>query len=368
MADIGPSYNCFVITGSPYPRENPLFDAIAINAAQEVVSCATNPSIASALNALATAPANELAAHALGLDAPSTGLLVNSMIVNVFDASVAWTTPTTSITAINAAGEPARGRIVFSPQTADAAPDIDRYTNDPLLRTVAGGGVGKMAPKQYDLPDLSTPYLGTAANAIDFPFRHVESVSEAMAVKTLRNDYLLEKNIAAGTDWTMSQPTRRFGFGVDYSTSPGTAVFNTGVAGPSRFLAEAVSPYPHSRPECTWVVWVYPFFFDRKGGKVGGDRFSIFGTEGWDELCGAVAVVVFDRIPTSNSVLRAGFTQSAVILVSAPPSFDAGWGYFETIGAAGWPLIGAAYIQARGPLVAGKSTNFGIVYNHDTLH
>ena len=107
MADIGPSYNCLVITGSPYPRENPLFDAISINAGQEVQSCATNPSIASALNSLATAPASELAAYALGLDAPSSGLLVNSMIVNVFDASVAWTTPTTSLTVVNAAGEPA---------------------------------------------------------------------------------------------------------------------------------------------------------------------------------------------------------------------------------------------------------------------
>lgn len=363
MADVPPGSD---LTGEGARPRNALL--AAMNPAVGLTRCGADAEGAAALNALSNDPVSESTAQAAGLDTPTMGLMVSSVLINVFDASVAWTTPTTSITAVNAAGEPARGRLVFSPQTSAAAPNIDLYTNDPLLRTVAGGGAGKVMPNQYDLPDLSTPYLSMAANTTDFPFRHVESVSQALAVKSLRNDYLLEKNIAASTDWTISQPTRRFGFGVDYSTSPGTAVFNDSVAGPSRFSSEVDTVLPHSKPECTWVFLESPVFFDRKGGRIGGDRFD--GPPGfyaWREICGAVSVLIFDGIPRSTSVLRAGFTQSVVVIDSMPTSFDAGWGYFETIGAAGRPLIGAAYIQARGPLVSGKSTNFGILYNHGTL-
>ena len=370
MADIGPSYNCLVITGSPYPRENPLFDAISINAGQEVQSCATNPSIASALNALATAPASELAAYALGLDAPSTGLLVNSMIVNVFDASVAWTTPTTSLTVVNAAGEPARGRIVFSPQTAEEAPSIDLYTNDPLLRTLAGGGVGKIAPKQYDLPDLSTPYVDTAANAGDLPFKHVEKVSAALAVKTLRNEYLLDPSIFAHTDWTLTLPTRRFALGVDYTESTSSnAVVNSGIAGPSAYFPETdLFYYPYT---CQGLIaGSSPEFFDRSAQSIGAVQiFSSVVDPDRRLLCRTTTVLTFDGGPTLDSVLRAELAQSIVWLAglseNALSGFVAGWAVLRSYLPQGMPVIGSAYIGARGPLVSGKSTNFGLVFNHD---
>jgi hypothetical protein len=79
----------------------------------------------------------------------------------------------------------------------------------------------------------------------------------------------------------------------------------------------------------------------------------------------------------NNSVLRSTLTQTSAVKLSGftgggnvveylPNSFTAGWAYLDTVLVSGVPLIGAAYIQARGPLVAGKSTNFGILYNHDT--
>jgi hypothetical protein len=354
---------------SPYNRPSALFEAIS--PAQGGKSCGNDPAGAAAINALGNDLSTNQDQVLLGLDAPTSGLLVTSILINVFDASVAWTTPTTSITAVDVNGKPARGRLVFSPQTADPAPDIDLYTNDPLLRTAAGGGTGKIAAKQYDLPDLSTPYVGTAANAVDFPFRHVESLSAALAVKTLRNEYLLEPSINAHTDWTLTQPTRRFSVGVDYSASPAAIVANRAPAGPTRYFSGTRS-LQNSRIGCAHAFrQAAPVFFDRSSGTRKGQATD---STPLNPLCGAAAVLVFDREAVTNSVLRASLTASSAVKLSGfaggavdylPSSFTAGWAYLEAVSASGLPVIGAAYIGARGPQVAGKSTNFGVLYGHD---
>jgi hypothetical protein len=366
MADVAPGDE-FVILGSR--PNNELLDAIQHN--NGVARCGNDAAGSAALSLLVSDPPSADAGLYMGLDSPTTGLLVTSILINVFDASVAWTTPTTSITAVDVNGKPARGRLVFSPQTADPAPDIDLYTNDPLLRTAAGGGTGKIAAKQYDLPDLSTPYVGTAANAVDFPFRHVESLSAALAVKTLRNEYLLEPSINAHTDWTLTQPTRRFSVGVDYSASPAAIVANRAPAGPTRYFSGTRS-LQNSRIGCAHAFrQAAPVFFDRSSGTRKGQATD---STPLNPLCGAAAVLVFDREAVTNSVLRASLTASSAVKLSGfaggavdylPSSFTAGWAYLEAVSASGLPVIGAAYIGARGPQVAGKSTNFGVLYGHD---
>ena len=89
---------------------NPLGDA--------TVNTSAGSACGEALRVLAVNPSNEYAAASAGLDTPSAGLMVSSIPINVAGASVAWTTPTTAITAVDGAGNPARGRMVLSPQTA----------------------------------------------------------------------------------------------------------------------------------------------------------------------------------------------------------------------------------------------------------
>ncbi len=340
---------------------NPLATAIANTAA--------GPLCGTALTALATNPSSEAAAAGAGLDTPSAGLLVSSILINVAGASVAWTTPTTAITAVDSAGNPARGRMVFSPQTAATAPNSDLYTNDPLLRTVAGGGSGKLAAKQHDLPDLSTPYVGSGTNAVDFPFRHVESLAQLLAVKTLRNEYLAEPSINAHTDWTFTQPLRRFAYGVDYSASPFASVSNGGVAGPTRY--SDYRALPSVLPNGCLEVGQFPRMTlrDRMGGDIAGFPGSIY--RGY---CVGVTLVIRFRDSLSESV--SAVLRNSLSTVDAEPLTDsflerdstvAGWGVLGTSNqfGNGLPVVGAAYIQATGPQVAGKSTNFGVLYNHD---
>lgn len=375
MADVGPSYTGFVITGSPYPRDNPLFDAITPDYyAGKPMACFTTAVGAAALNALASDPASASAAYGLGLNPPTTGLLVTSILINVAGASVAWTTPTTAITAVDAAGKPARGRLVFSPQTADAAPSIDLYTNDPLLRTTSGGGAGRIAAKQHDLPDFSTPYVGAGANALDFPFRHVESLSVALAVKTLRNEYLTETSINARTDWTLTQPTQRFATAVDYTTTPFTAVSNTSVAGPSPFFPPT---FIRDNKVCAGYFSSGAPEFHLRSGFGSFDTATVTNPDGTPQSrawCGVAKVLTFDVDVALSSVLRASITAESIYAYASPgfhastslADARAGWVRMLPGTSQGAPLIGAAYIQARGPLVSGKSTNFGVLYNHDT--
>lgn len=371
MADVPPGVDCAPGIARP---SNHLFHAL-IRSVSSCIDEAPDPAAAdaAAISALANEPLTEQGAVNLGLDTPTTGVLVNAILVNVFDASVAWTMPTTAITAVNAAGQPARGRIVFSPQTADTAPNIDRYTNDPLLRTVSGGGVAKIAPKQYDLPDLSTPYVGTAANSSEAPFNHVENVSAALAAKTLINEFLLEQVILARTDWTISLPTRRFAFGVDYSTTPISAVWNSGPAGASSYFTSGDGSVDGFKG-CVGVFADYsPGFVDRS--RHAYSARPVFSTPAYQTrpLCGAAPVLVFDQDALTASVLKARITAVSIFPVgslveSLPPGVDAGWALLSCDGTGmgiGMPLLGSAFIQARGPLVSGKSTNFGILYNHD---
>jgi hypothetical protein len=333
------------------------------------------PLCGTAVNALGGDPNSEAAAAELGLDTPTTGLMVSSILINVAGASVAWTTPTTAITAVDSAGNPARGRMVFSPQTASPAPNIDLYTNDPLLRTVAGGGAGKIAARQNDLPDLSTPYVGTSGNAVGLPFLHVENLAEMMAIGFLSNEFLTDPSIGAQTDWTLTQPLRRFAAAEDYSTAPPTWVANSGVAGPSRYALGAAFT---DRVGCLNAASAFPLWFDRDSNP---PRYVGFEPRPELErmrLCGVASVTNFGNgpeTPVRSTVLSASVAYSGVFDRVDPETYPAkifaGYARLFFSGAPtnqlvyrGAPIIGASYIQARGPQVAGKSTNFGVIYNH----
>jgi hypothetical protein len=374
-----------IITMADVPPGSALFNAI--NHVNGSASCGRNEAGAAALNALTIDPASETDARSQGFNTPTTGLLVSSILINVFDASVAWSTPTTSITAVTAAGIAGRGRLVFSPQTAAFPANRDWYTNDPLLRNESGGGLSALVPVQRDLPDLSTPYVGITENTEYLPFRHIETLSSALALRMLSNEFLTDPAISARTDWVVTQPTRRFAVGVDYQRPdtvdgfPSRAV-NQGVAGPSLFFPRAARS---ERAACLDMVLQASFQFRGREGSRGYGRVSVQGnTHDGQPLredrvaqppdyrppCAAVEVLVFDNA-LSNSALRAVLMPRVVtqtfdsFFSSLEPRPTAGSAvYFLDYQSPGPPVIGAAYIRARGPLVAGKSTNFGVLYNH----
>jgi hypothetical protein len=358
-----------VITMSDVPPGSSLFTAI--NHVNGTAPCAGSAAGATALNALANDPANESAARNLGLNTPTAGLSVTSILINVLDASVAWSAPTTSITAVNASGAPARGRMVFSPQTAAVAPNIDLYTNDPLLRTSAGGGASKIPPEQHHLPDLSTPFVNMGANAVDSPFKYVESVSSVLAVKTLRNEFLVDSSIGARTDWTLVLPTRRYAVGAYYEDS--LFVFgpfgtrNTNPAGPSLFFDGA--DY-RGNLVCSYATESgSPTVFDRSGQRVATNSDFVLGVAPPPQtLCHAVTVFSFVGANPASAVLKSA--QSGLLDLNLylpnPQSakVSSGWAELRASSPQGLPVIGAAFIQVTGPQVAGKSTNFGVTYNH----
>lgn len=318
---------------------------------------------ASLITQLQSDPADVTAAEAglLNFRAPSTGLTGGWTIINVQGASVAWSGNMTAIEArVTAAGAAGTGRIVFSPQMATAAANIDQLTSDPLLRTVnVTGGTGTypvLTAAMFDLPDLSTPYTGTVAltaTGPGSPIAQANQVSAALTVKSVMNEYLTDTAITAATDWTFSMPTRRYGVAVNYAqTTPADKrVYTTG----NSYFTSANTTFASN------LVCV------AAGSLTSRDREEQFpqagfvispGTPTALEFCGEVSVLSFN----STNVLGATLATKNI-----DATYRDGWLSVATPGlggTAGLPILGAAFTKATGPAVANKSTTFGLTNGH----
>lgn len=341
-----------------------LYSAIVASGPASQRQCATTSTNSPPFAAFSYDFLSEAFAHDAGVDTPTSGLRVSSMLINIFGASVSWSPPATSLLWVNSAGVPARGRLVLSPQTAQAAPDGDRYTNDPLLRSIAGGGTGKIEPAQSDLPDLSTPYSGTGPNAGGLPLAQSEALSDALRASELRGEYLRATEISAITDWVVTQPMRRYAMAVDYSASPPAPVFNAAPAGPSNFYTPAGVAMDGNLSCSRYEMSAW----DRRGQRelIAFVITGIFPPHVM--LCGSAGVVLFDA--DAASILKA--------TVSARKALNQFWDFPSKRNTDGWaalnartqfwnlpalPLVGSVYSGATGPAVAGKSTKFGIAAN-----
>lgn len=192
--------------------------------------------------ALGTNPSSYADAQARGLEVPTTGLVTNWTLINVNKAA-AYTGAATAVEARTLATGPAipgvagYGNIVLFAQnntaittTALTADAIRIYTADPLLRSWTGATI-PTTPANYDLPDLSTPYLnaaldatgvlpgGAAANDL-LPLSYANELSRSLAVTSVSNEFNTFDGLAASTDWIFSLPTRRYNIAVDYGTAP----------------------------------------------------------------------------------------------------------------------------------------------------
>lgn len=370
MADIHPMA-ADISTGAATAVANPLHTAIS-----QVAGIA--PCSVAALNRLATDPVAATGAdgaYDLGLRAPTTGLLANWIIINV-PASGASSGQATAVVAAAASNQPARGNIVFSPQTGAVAAAPDLYTADPAFRTISGAGNGDVqngagaaytggttpiiTALQLDLPDQSTPYtrLGAYPPAYTDPLTQANNLSTALSTFLVQNEYLTDTTISAFTDWVLSQPTRRYHAAVDYR--PGAPASFGRAYNTSAFYGAASSRIEGGQL-CTVTSGLQ--YFNREAfAGISGSNFPFPPVDMY--LCGAASVLTFNA--SGPSALGAELTRKTTVT----GSIQDGWAIIQTPGATGngLPVIGRSFLRASNPAVAaGISGNFGGGFNHRYL-
>lgn len=339
----------------------------------------------------------DLSANRINFRAPTTGLMGSWTILNLAGASVAWSGNMTAIRAEAAAGVGSTGRIVFSPQMATPAATPDLFTSDPLLRTttvataegptlrgevhgaIGAAGTAVLTAANFDLPDLSTPYL-LAAGGLDVvtlgaivgqvnthPIAQANMVSGSIAVASVLNEYLTDTSVAAATDWTFSMPTRRYAVAVNYGStasnkrvySKGNQYFRTANTSVSGNLVCVAASTLTSR--------------DREENAPSAGFVISPGAASSLEFCGEVSVLSFN----STNVLGASIASKNI-----DATFRDGWLSVATPGLGvfvnaapvnsdvavatrtGLPILGSGFTKATGPVQAGKSTNFSLGQPH----
>ena len=358
------------------------------------------PPCGGALNALGEDPATETRANTLGLFAPTSGLFSNFGIINQTNGATSWTEQATSIVAVNGvqgqAGEftSGAGNIVFSPQTNapinGGLAAIVQRTADPLLRT------GRVAALNFDVPDMSTPYTRSAGGLTPLsPIRQASNLSQAIATTSIRNEFLTTSSINAGTDWTLSFPTRRYNIALDYAAVGEKRVFTdfTTAQAPEDTTTRVnyfslantsveTSPRTNNYPQicvgagsvnttgATVDASILSFYDTSERANIASTDFVISPGAGPRALsfCGEVTVLTFDQDATQPSrVLNAFITRNDVTVPAFPGTSvkDSGWLTISTGGlGGGLPLLGSYFLKATNPANAGFSTNYGGNWEH----
>lgn len=292
-----------------------------------------------------------------GLTAPTTGLAGSWYIINV-PQTTTYSGAANVIRAVDALGNPAAGVNVFSAQDSNSPAVV--ATADPLLRS------GLVSAANYDLPDLSTPYLA----ATPTPEAQVNALAEALAVNSVVNQFANDASITAKTDWVFSMPTRRYSIVANYlspiSNSKGNIA--TATAAPNstyRVYNDLTSTYFSAGGAANTsvnengqicVTALNQAFYDREEtGQTSGAVFSP-GTVKASRLCGEVSVLSFND--SGKSVLGASVARQNVTGIPVN-----GWGQVNF--SAPVPVLGSAFMKVSNPNVgAGVSGTYGITWPH----
>ena len=416
MADIPPTVPGTAGTGviddaGPDLITNPLFTAIKHVAGKNpcgstaagaalpaaVTALKADPAVASIVGGGAAAAADRTLILKKGLWTPSTGLMGSWTILNQSTGFVSWSANMVAVEARLADKTTAsRGRIVFSPQMDDvvAGDVINHLTADPLLRTDGtAGSNGVVTAAQYDLPDMSTPYLlqatllaaggaqvlpGTALG--DAPVLQAQLLTGSLAIKNVMNEYVTNTLIGAQTDWVFSMPTRRYAVGVNYA--PLASAANPTAKPETVFNTAALTQVT------TGNVSQYFVAANTKMGTAGTSGNPIY------QACvetgaGAATVTAYDQEETSastdfvvspgtakrvvfcgeTSVLSINGTDSLNAKIAAKDidtTYASGWMNISTPGngARGLPVLGHSFVKMVGLPTDGKSTNYSITQEH----
>jgi len=322
--------------------------------------CRTKPLTTTAWTGLENDPLGTAEANAKGLFAPSTGLFSNWIILNATDAG-AWSGAATAIVA-NIQGTPSTGAITYFPQTnqglstANATTSrVSLFTADPVLRA------NPTMAATYDLPDFSIPYT-----TLTSPEQQVVQLSQAIATRSIMNEFLTTSAINATTDWVLSMPTRRYSVAYDYVadarayTTLGTPYF------------DSTNTTVVDRQVCITDTSISGFDQEETVPPAGQSGVIISpakpGVTPGFNICGEASVLSFNLgVPSTTHLItipsgtfKATVARSAVEVLNAP---TAGWATLKTpgIGNNGTPVLGYEAIRATAGLAA-----FGATLPHRT--
>jgi hypothetical protein len=337
---------------------SPLFTAIKhVNG---VAPC--TPSMMAVLNSTAlgvagTGPfvqdANDISA--LGLSAASGGLTGTWSIFSNAQTK-AYGDNHIAVEAVDYAGNPARGRIVYAPQVAtgiiDSGADstvITEGTADPVLNAAPNGVMWN------DLPDMSTPFFGTDPNA------SVIALSTALSKETLNNEFVATAGagpVPWDTDWVVSHATRRYYATLD---GAGNVVRNTNRGGNTFYSNNNTGPR----------ITAGGYMLCQAGTMVGFDREEgtagvAFSPSSTAPFCGEVNTLSFNR---ASEALSASVTNQVVTLTLAPTNapIQAGWARLALRKASSTPTaLGAPVVGYSATSAVNTSTygNFGYNNRH----
>jgi len=345
MADVKPGSKLFTTikhsAGAPKCDEAVLADTLSIN------------------------PETPALADALGYETPTGGLTGDWYILNV-NQTTTFSGAATAIKAVDAAGANARGNFVAFPQDnhSPIVSNTDAYTADPLFISTAVDKAG--APQSrliqvanYDLPDLSTPYL---TNNVGVPASQASSLTAAVANNGVSNQFATDTIIDAKTDWVLSMPLRRYSVGANYAADAKAnayMVFNPAVLNPATGKAFfAAGPTTVDADGNICVDTASNTFYDREElSKTDGAVISP-GTAKKIRLCGEVNVLAFKDAGTS--VLGASVARQ-----TATVAYENGWGKVN-YGSASYPVVGSSFIKLMnsGGAANGFSGTYGITWPH----
>lgn len=282
-----------------------------------------------------------------GFAAPTGTLMGDWYIINVAQTTTFSGAATAIVATDGTKSTPSN--FVHFPQL-DTAAVVDGNTADPLLVSK------KVTAANYDLPDLSTPFVTApgATAAAD----QASKLTAALAVKSVTNQYANDPSISAKTDWVFSMPTRRYSVAMDYTAINATpktdgrvytklssdwfAASNTTVSG-----------------QLICVTSSGQTFWDREENtKTSGAVFSP-GTVAKTQFCGETSVLSF--ADAGVSVLGATVARQNVT-----GAYVNGWSNVDTTnGGAGLPILGASFIKLTNPQAsAGVSGTYGITWPH----
>ena len=326
-------------------------------------------------------------AVAMGLDSPTGGLTADWYILNVPNTTT-YSGGATALVGNTPSGLPAIGNFLAFPQNAAIKFDRDgltaakpeAYTADPTLVSpgmafVAKDDVGNGTPTPagfadqpvieaiaLDFPDLSTPYTfgGTPAN-------QAASLTQALAVSSITNQYATDASINAQTDWVLSMPTRRYSVALDYRATPNPTRVYSSVAGPQLKGGANIEFFHDRNTEVVngqiCVNTATSAFFDREEGSKSGNPVFSPSKASSARLCGETSVMSFGQGGTQSRVLGSTVAREDV---AASAIFENGWGRVTTPnGGVGLPILGFGVQKLSNPQVAaGVSGNFGITWAH----
>ena len=301
-----------------------------------------------------------LTAGAIGMAAPTTGLVANWTIINV-PKSVAWSGAAAAIEAVDAAGVPAAGNVVYFPQTSTALTAAQALANtaDPLMQ----GATPVVKGALYDLPDMSTPYVTGAAN----PSAQAAALANAIAATAVMNEFWTDPAISAATDWVFSMPTRRYAAAVDYKAAGAAAgsVVPAAVYNASNATHFAVANTEMSGDKlCVTKITNSPWDREERQPTTPDDVVISPSEPGAPVLfCGETSVLSFNNGGATTS----GVLSANVAVKDIDVGYQDGWLKLLTPGATatGLPVLGQAFVSAFNPAVSdGTAGNFNMGWSH----